>query len=536
MGLTLSPDAFRAWVKLCVKNLGAARAEIDALNVFPVPDGDTGTNAYLTFVAGAEALGEVGKKAELPVLVKAFADGMLTGAKGNCGVILSQLVRAFVAELGETFDLTPEDIARSFSAGVRAGYAAVGRPVEGTILTVAAAAAEGAAAQVEREDFNGDVRKVFAGAAAAAREALARTPMQLDRLAQAGVVDSGGRALVVVLDSTEQRLTGRVPDRPAPFLPTPFADESGVDLVEGGPSYEVMFLLEADDDRIPALRSTLDGLGDSLVVVGGDRLWNVHVHVDDVGAVIEAGMAAGRPYRIAVTHFADQIERASARHRSRGRAVIAAVTGTGLADLCRSAGADVLEFTRAQTLTAEDMRKALRASDADEIVALPNNQRFRGLFEAAAKELRAEGVRVAVIPSLAQVQGLAALAVHDPGLGFDDDVVAMSSAAAAVKHGAVTVAAEPGITMAGPCEVGDALGIVSGEFSVVSSDLAEAARDVIGSLLTPGSELVTLVRGIGGSVELTDAVEAFVREQRVDLDVVVYDGDQENYPLFIAVE
>ena len=535
MDLTLSPDAFRAWVKLCVKNLGEARAEIDALNVFPVPDGDTGTNAYLTFVAGAEAMRDAGKKAELPVLVKAFADGMLTGAKGNCGVILSQLVRAFVAELGESFELSADDIARSFAVGVRAGYAAVGRPVEGTILTVAAAAADGAAGQVEGVGFDGDVRKVFAGAAAAAREALARTPMQLDRLAQAGVVDAGGRALVVVLDSTEQRLTGRVPDRPAPFLPTPFADETGVDLVEGGPSYEVMFLLEADDDRIVALRSALDGLGDSLVVVGGDRLWNVHVHVDDVGAVIEAGMAAGRPYRIAVTHFADQIERATSK-RARGRAVIAAVTGTGLADLCRSAGADVLEFTRAQTLTAEDMRKALQAADADEIVALPNNQRFRGLFEAAAKELRAEGVRVAVIPSLAQVQGLAALAVHDPGLGFDDDVVAMSSAAAAVKHGAVTVATEPGITMAGPCEVGDALGIVSGEFSVVGVDLVEVARDVVGSLLTPGSELVTLVRGVGGTTELTDAVEAFVRDQRIDLDVVVYDGDQENYPLFIAVE
>jgi DAK2 domain fusion protein YloV len=533
MDLTLSPDAFRAWVRLCVENLRAARAEIDALNVFPVPDRDTGTNAYLTFVAGAEALDGLGKKTELPVLVKAFADGMLTGAKGNCGVILSQLVRAFVAELGESFELTADDIVRSFAAGARAGYAAVGRPVEGTILTVAAAAADGAAAHAD-----GGVRKVFAGAAAAAREALARTPMQMDRLAQAGVVDSGGRALVVVLDSTEQRLTGRVPDRPAPFLPTPFADETGADLVEGGPSYEVMFLLEADDDRIPSLRAALDGLGDSLVVVGGDRLWNVHVHVDDVGAVIEAGMAAGRPYRVSVTHFAEQIEQqvVRPRTRSRGRAVISAVTGEGLADLCRSAGADVLEFTRSRSLTAEDMRKALQAADADEIVALPNNHRFRGLFEAAAKELRAEGVRVAIIPTLAQVQGLAALAVHDPGMGFDDDVVAMASAAAAVKHGAVTVATEPGITMVGPCQVGDALGIISGEFSVVSADLAAAACDVVGSLVTPGSELVTLVSGVGGSTELTEAVEEFVREHRIDLDVVVHEGGQENYPLFIAVE
>jgi DAK2 domain fusion protein YloV len=529
MGLTLRPEAFRAWVTLCVEGLAAARAEIDALNVFPVPDRDTGTNAYLTFVAGAEAIAAQAPDADVPVLVKAFADGLLTGAKGNCGVILSQFVRAFVAEIGDDFDLTGEQVARCFSAAARAGYAAVGRPVEGTILTVAAAAADGALAGGD------DVRKVFASAAAAAREALARTPMQMERLAQAGVVDSGGRALVVVLDATEQRYTGRVPDPPAPFLPTPFADDTTGDLTEGGPSYEVMFLLEADDDRIPALRSTLDGLGDSLVVVGGERLWNVHVHVDDVGAAIEAGIAAGRPYRVAVTHFADQIAERE-HHRGRQRAVVAAVTGTGLVELFREAGADVLEFTPSQPLTADGMREALRSADADELVVLPNNTRYRGQFEAAAKELRADGVRVAVIPSLAQAQGLAALAVHDPGLGFDDDVVAMSSAAAGVKHGAITVASEPGMTMVGPCAAGDVLGVVAGEFSFVGQDLCAVACDVVTSLLTRRSEMVTLVRGAGGPSDLAEQVEQFIRSERVDLDVVVYDGGQENYPLFIAVE
>lgn len=529
MGLTLRPDAFRAWVALCVEGLAAARAEIDALNVFPVPDSDTGTNAYLTFVAGAEAIAAEAPDAELPVLAKAFADGLLTGAKGNCGVIMSQFVRAFVSELGDDFDLTGEQVARCFSVAARAGYAAVGRPVEGTILTVAAAAAEGAQAGGD------DVRKVFASAAGAAREALARTPMQMERLAQAGVVDAGGRALVVVLDATEQRYTGRVPDRPAPLLPTPFAGEPAGDLTEGGPTYEVMFLLEADEDRIPALRAVLDGLGDSLVVVGGDRLWNVHVHVDDVGAAIEAGIAAGRPYRIAVTHFADQLAERE-HHHTRQRAVVAAVTGTGLAELFRDAGADVLEFTRSQPLTADRMREALSSADADEVIVLPNNSRYRGLFEAAAKELRADGVRVAVIPSLAQAQGLAALAVHDPGLGFDDDVVAMSSAAAGVKHGAVTVATEPGMTMVGPCATGDVLGVVAGEFSFVGRDLRAVACDVVDSLLTRRSEMVTLVRGAGGPDDLADQVEQFIRAERVDLDVVVYDGGQENYPLFIAVE
>lgn len=531
MGVTLRPDAFRGWMRLCLESLEAARAEIDALNVFPVPDGDTGTNAYLTWVAGSEAVAQLPDDADFGVLVKAFADGLLTGANGNCGVILSQLARAFAAGLDGGDALDGPLVARCCADASAAAYQAVGRPVEGTILTVAAAAADGAAAHADD-----GARAAFAGAASAAREALARTPMQMERLAKAGVVDAGGRALVAILDATEQWFTGRVPDQRPALLPAPVLETHADDLVEGGPSYEVMFLLEADDLRIPALRSALDGLGDSVVVVGGDRLWNVHVHVDDVGAAIEAGIAAGRPYRVRVTHFADQMAARPQARRTRQRAVVAAVTGSGMADLCREAGAVVLEFTRSEALSSDRMREALIGADADEVIVLPNNHRFRSLFDAAAKQLRADGIRVAVLPTYAQVQGLAALSVHDPGLGFDEDVVGMSTAAAGVRHGAITIATEPGITMAGPCTTGDVLGVVSGEFAIVGSDLAAVARDVVGRLLGPGSELVTLVAGVGATDGLVESVTTGVRDERVDVDVVVYDGGQENYPLFIAVE
>jgi DAK2 domain fusion protein YloV len=531
MGVSLRPEAFRAWLALCVEALANARAEVDALNVFPVPDGDTGTNAYLTWVAGSEAVAAQAEDADFWVLVKAFGDGLLTGANGNCGVILSQLARAFVSGLHSGDIESGAEVAGCFAAASTAAYQAVGRPVEGTILTVAAAAAEGAAARADE-----GVREAFAGAASAAREALARTPMQLERLARAGVVDAGGRALVVILDATEQWFTGRVPERAPAMLPAPLPAAHTDDLVEGGPSYEVMFLLEADDARIPALRSALDGLGDSVVVVGGERLWNVHVHVDDVGAAIEAGLAAGRPYRVRVTHFADQIAARAERGRARQRVVITAVTGPGMTELCREAGADVLEFTRSSPLGSDRMRQAMIDADADEVIVLPNNHRFLGLFDAAAKQLRDQGVRVAVIPTYAQVQGLAALSVHDPGLGFDDDVVAMSSAAAGVRHGAVTIATEPGITMAGPCQAGDVLGVISGDFAFVGGELAGVAADVVDRLVGPGSEIVTLVAGADASADLVKAVEAHVRDSRVDLDVVVYEGGQENYPLFIAVE
>ncbi len=530
MPLTLRPDAFRAWTQLCVAALSEARAEIDALNVFPVPDSDTGTNAYLTFVAGADAVEALGTDVELTTVLKAYTDGLLLGAKGNCGVIMSQLVRACLRSLDTGAELTATDVARSFRAAADAAYAAVGRPVEGTILTVAAAAAGGA----EAAAADGvDGRAAFARAGRAAREALARTPMQMERLARAGVVDAGGRALVVVLDATEQAFTGRVPERIVHQVPVPTA-AAGDDLVEGGPAYEVMYLLEADDDRVMPLRATLDGLGDSLVVVGGDRLWNVHVHVDDVGAAIEAGLAAGRPYRIAVTHFADQIARQRTVQGS--RVVVVATTGDGMADLCREAGAQVLEFTRSEPLVVGQMRAALVGTGADEVVVLPNNWRYVGLFEAAAKEIRQDGIRVAVIPTIAQVQGLAALAVHDPGISFDDDVVTMSSAAAHTQHGAITVATAPGMTMVGPCEAGDVLGVVGGDFAFVGSELVQVACDVVDRLLSPGIEMLTLVTGADTDPGLAEKVGRHVKDQRVDVDVVVYDGGQEHYPLFVAVE
>ncbi|MGA8988309.1 DAK2 domain-containing protein [Aeromicrobium sp.] len=529
MGLTLDSAQFRAWTQLCAGALSAARAEIDALNVFPVPDSDTGTNAYLTFVSGSEAIATVAVDAPLSVVVKSYVDGLLTGAKGNTGVILSQLVRACFKDLQlEGGEVTAAEVARSFVAASDAAWAAVGAPVEGTILSVAKAAAGGA---TEAAEAGVDGRTVFAKAARAAREALARTPQQMELLARAGVVDAGGRALVVVLDATEQALTGRVPAQASSFVPVPVAG-AGDDLSADGPSYEVMYLLEADDDRVVELRAALLPMGDSLVIVGGERLWNVHVHVDDVGAAIEAGIGAGRPYRIAVTHFADQMARAP---RS-GRVVISATTGAGLTALCEEAGAQTLEFTREHPLTIAEMSASLRSAGAAEVIVLPNNQRYVRRFEAAAQAARQDGVRVAVIPTYAQVQGLAALAVHDPGLAFDEIVVAMSSAAAHTQHGAVTVATEPGMTMVGPCEPGDVLGVVAGDFAVVGQDILSVAYDVIDRILSPAGEMLTVVMGEGVERGIEDSIAAHLRSLRPDVDLVVYEGGQENYPLFIAVE
>lgn len=528
MGLTLNAAAFRAWTQLCAGALASARSEIDALNVFPVPDSDTGTNAYLTFMSGADAVESQPGDADLARLVKAYVDGLLTGAKGNTGVICSQLVRACFRDLPIGREVSAADVAHAFEVAADAAWAAVGAPVEGTILTVARAAATGA---TEAAQDGVDGRTVFGAAARAAREALARTPEQMDLLMRAGGVDAGGRALVVVLDATEQALTGRVPEQVLAHVPQPAA-VSGDDLGPDGPAYEVMFLLEADDDEIPALRAELMTLGDSLVVVGGERLWNVHVHVDDVGAAIEAGIAAGRPYRIAVTHFADQM----AKGPRQGRVIIAATTGEGLTALCQEAGAQTLEFTRERPLTVAEMSASLQDVSAGEIIVLPNNNRYIRQFLAAAQAARQDGVRVAVIPTHAQVQGLAALAVHDPGLGFDEVVVAMSSAAAHTQHGAVTIATEPGMTMVGPVDAGDVLGVITGDFAVIGDDVLTVALEIVDRVLTPAGELVTVVLGEGSDPTHGDAIREHLRASRPDVDLVVYEGGQENYPLFVAVE
>jgi dihydroxyacetone kinase-like predicted kinase len=251
------------------------------------------------------------------------------------------------------------------------------------------------------------------------------------------------------------------------------------ELPEDGPAYEVMYLLDADDAEVPALRERLLALGDSLVVVGGDGLWNVHVHVDDVGAALEAGLAHGRPHRVRVTHFRDELRARAEAIRSAGevasRAVLAVVFADGLAQLFEQAGARVLRATSgARPATAHVLaavRDTVRTTGATEVVVLTNDREVVPVAEAAAELARREdGTRVTVVPTRAQVQGLAALAVHEPSRSFERDLVEMTAAARHARAGAVSVAAHPAPTAAGPCRAGDVLGEVEGEVTVVGHD------------------------------------------------------------------
>ncbi|WP_327278761.1 DAK2 domain-containing protein [Streptomyces sp. NBC_00597] len=552
----LDAEAVRTWSSLAVAALGRARDDIDAINVYPVADADTGTNLYLTAESAdralAEALGKApagvsettadgqpgaeGRAPSLSHAVRAYAHGALIGARGNSGTILAQLLRGVADVLGEDpGDRGPGPLlAQALTRAAEEAYEAVAHPVEGTMLTVAAAAARageaaGAAA--------GTAADVALAAYDGARAALADTPGQLAELGRAGVVDAGGCGLVAVLGALWQALSGR---QPAPeairgrAVPVPQPAQPCDAEEQGGPAYEVIYLLEAAEPDVAQLRERLDGLGDSLVVVGGDGLWNVHVHVDDPGAAVEAGVVAGRPYRIRITHFGD--ERRRARGERVQRAVVAVVPGEGLAGLCGEAGATTVLARTGEVPDTTELLDAIRRAHAREVVLLPGGADQRAAAAAAAERARADGVRVAVIPTRSAVQGLAALAVHDPDGSFDEDVVAMTAAAGATRYGELAVAERQSFTSAGICQAGDVLGLIDGDVAVIGSALDDTAEAVLERMLGSGGELVTLVLGPEVPDALAARLEAYVQHGHLAVDTVTYRGGRHSAPLLIGVE
>ncbi|MYX02035.1 MULTISPECIES: DAK2 domain-containing protein [Streptomyces] len=569
----LDAVAVRRWCSLALEALGRERAEIDAINVYPIADGDTGTNLYLTLESAAAAVEavfaahETGATAPATAdAVRAMAHGALIGARGNSGTILAQLLRGMAGVLADGGDAAHLRLALTSAAD--AARQAVAHPVEGTVLTVAAEAAEAARGE------DPDLRTVVTAAYDGARAALARTPEQLAVLGRAGVVDAGGRGLVAVLGALVETVTGQAPVRgprtasgnaakapvtvdggsvvglPVGGTPVEGVTEGGLPAsapVEGpldcpedgaaGPAFEVIYLLEARDEQVARLRTRLDALGDSLVVVGGDGLWHVHVHVDDAGAAVEAGVEAGRPYRIRITHFATESGHdVRVQAEPAQRAVVVVVPGDGLAGLCTEAGATTVIARPGEPPASGELVDAIRRAHAREVVLLPNDAALRHTAAAAAEQARTEGVRVALVPTRAAVQGIAALAVHEPDRGFDEDVVAMTAAAGATRYAELAVAERQSWTMAGICQAGDILGLIDGDVAVIGSDVPHTARTVLDRMLAAGGELVTLVLGEDVPDALADALEEHVREGHLAVDTVVYRGGHQRAPLLIGVE
>jgi hypothetical protein len=524
----LDAETFRRWTAAGLDALSATRAEIDALNVYPLPDGDTGSNMLFTWQSVAEGV-RVAAPGDAAVL-EAARRGALLGARGNSGVILAQWLTALI----DTLAPTPADGAALAPALATAGSAArqaVGAPVDGTILSVAAAA--GAVAP--------DVLAVVTAAAlGAARAALAATPEQLPALAAAGVVDAGGRGLVVLLEALDAAVSGR----PLLHVPPPVgaagvlralvaAREAGSEAF----AYEVQYLLEADESAIPRLRDQLAPLGDSLAVVGsGDGTWNVHVHVNDVGAALERGVEAGRPYRVTVTRFADQAAVPTAPTPAPGgRAVVTVVEGAGLVALLRAEGAVVVPADPQPSVG--DLLAAVEATGASEVVVLPSDGELIATAQQAAAAARtADPERtIVVVPTYSPVQGLAALAVAQSDRPFGDDVIAMAEAVGSTRIGAVTVATREALTSAGHCVPGDVLGVLDRDVVLLDRDITTVATGLLDRMLAGGGELVTLVAGDGLDPAVADAVAAHLEQHHPFVEVSGYDGGQPT-ALLVGVE
>jgi len=561
----LDSRAARRWAMATRAAFATHRAEIDDLNVFPVPDRDTGTNLYMTLDSALEAAREAspgsdpGAEPTLAGDAAALARATLLAARGNSGVILSQLVRGLSEVIGEaaiggvndveggTHGIDGPTLALAVRRASDRAYASVTRPVEGTILSVAAAAASAAELAAAAGSH---LYAVAHASLSAARLALAATTAQLPTLARAGVVDAGGMGYVLVLEALERVIAGELATDPGPVRgarPRPIAlraaahpDPAGDDCGQpdlGGPAYEVMYLLsDTTEEAVSALRLRLDEMGDSVLVVGGEDIWNVHVHVDDVGAAIGAGIEAGRPHRIVVTHFGDQ-ERARTTPSAHGSvAVVACAAGDGLAEVFRTAGAVVVFSRPGLRASAGQLLDAIRSSGSGSVLVLPNDIDTQFAAEAAASAAAETGLQVHVVPSGSAVQGIAALAVFEPTDSVQDNLAAMSGAAAATRHGAVTMASKESLTGAGRCHPGDVLGVVNGDVVAIGDELAVVGAEVVARLLAGGGELLTVVNGAGGGAELAAAVIASARQGSPDIEVSVIDGGQATYPLLLGVE
>ncbi|QLY29965.1 DAK2 domain-containing protein [Nocardia huaxiensis] len=585
VGDVLDGTALLRWGQLCLAGLEHHRDEINALNVFPVADADTGTNMLSTLRAAVRAAEEVAAtppataNTDAPVsgsaivgvpaagVAVAMARAATVGARGNSGIILSQVLRGLADAVcdGPLDETALRAALRRAAVLVRE---ALSSPVEGTMLTVLDRAADRAADCQDRS-----LVAVALAAADGAAKALGETPAQLGVLREAGVVDAGARGLLVMLDQFVAVTGGRVPARPE-YVRRGGARQSGTGGAQPGreragmandvaaqPStshgransfaaeahrhdavgdagvvgdasqYEVMFLVcGTDEQRVGVLRDRLGALGDSVVVVGdGVDTWSAHVHCADAGAAVEAGIAAGVLSGIRIENLA------VSGHAPDGpveRGILAVASGAGAVRLFEDSGAAVLEGE----VTAESLLAAIRRMPQREVLVLPNGALPAHELVAVSVAARDGQREVLMLPSGSMVQGLAALSMHNGGRAAADDAFAMSEAAAGTRWGALRIAPERALTIVGTCAAGDGLGLVGHDVVVIDADVRAAGRTLLDRMLGLGGELVTMLVGEQAPQGLSDELAAHVASGFPGVEVVVYPGGQAGDLLQIGVE
>jgi len=518
--VTFGPNELKRAIVAALGSLRAYQALIDEANVFPVPDGDTGTNMVLTMTAAAGALGSDDPFAAAP-------PAALVGARGNSGVVLAQWLRGLCdhAAPGD-----PASLVRGLRRAADLAYEAVLQPVEGTILTAARAAADGAAGPT--------VAEILESAAAAARIAVDRTPDLLPVLKDAGVVDAGALGLWVVLDAFAAGLSGREPAPPqATGAPAPrtVAREAGSTRF----AYEVQYLLEAGDEAIESLRAGLGRIGDSVVVSGGGGLWNVHAHTNDPDAAIEMGRAVGGVRAAAVTAFADATGGPRSVPLARTAApvgVVAVVAGEGFARLFAELGAGVIvDGGPTMNPSVGQIADAIRRCPAADVIILPNND---DAIPAAMKACElVDDRRAVVIETNDLAHGITTLLAYGDARDLETNAAQMRQAASVAASAAVIVAARTAATPVGTVRAGQSIAFSGREAKTIEDDPVVAVVRVVAMIDEEEPvEVVTVFAGATAPAEERSAVEKALRDALIGVDVEVRDGGQPIERYLIAVE
>lgn len=539
----LGPAELRAVVTGFRDGLRAHQEAVNRLNVYPVPDGDTGTNMALTLEAVVAELANA--DAAMAPTCTAISHGSLMGARGNSGVILSQILRGLAGTLAPCEGADGPLLADALTAAAEAAYGAVMRPVEGTILTVVREAAESAAAKAEGGAALVDV---LDAARSGGQSALERTPELLAVLKDAGVVDAGGAGFLLLLDAALEVVAGRpMPAPPAMASPVRAAPTTLDEAHEKLSSlrYEVMYFLEAPDETVPAFKDVWAGIGDSIVVVGGDGVWNCHIHTDDIGAAVEAALDCGRPRNIRVTDLMEQVEEerwvreapvdeSTGPLREVATAVVAVATGDGIRRIFHSLGVQsVVTGGQSMNPSTAQLLEAVEASPGPEVVILPNNKNIVPVAEQV-DGLSSKTVRV--VPTRGIAEGFAALLAYDPDADVEENGRCMAAAASSVVAGEVTRAVRDSSSDAGPIKEGDWLGIARDGIKVVAPTLSGAVSGLLDELVTDDHEIVTLIEGEGATAADTRRVREWAAEHRPGVEIEVHSGGQPLYPYLLGIE
>ncbi len=516
--------------------LGRHRDEINALNVFPVPDGDTGTNMYLTMQAVTKEMEKAGDSS-MASLCQAVARGSLMGARGNSGVVLSQVLRGLTQVLEEHESVGVHELARALKRGSEVAYRAVMKPVEGTILTVVREASE------EGERAAGETRKLedwLAAVAKRARESLAKTPDLLPVLREAGVVDAGGMGFVVMLEGMLSALSGRpLEEVEDEFCPEKKVEETTTATSGEDYRYELQFLLECGEEGMEEFRKELAKLGGSVLVVGGDGLYRVHLHTDQLGRAVELASARGRMREVEITDLKEQVESAGERRgkppspgMTSGIGVVAVASGRGLKDIFLSLGVGVVvEGGQSMNPSTAELWEAVETLPQDRVVILPNN---KNIIPAAEQVRGLTEKEVLVVPTRTVMEGLAALVAMDGRLDLKENGERMAQAAEQVKTGLLTNAVRDSRWSGGEVRKGSYIGLFRDKIVSHHHDLLQAARGLLEAMFEGGEEILTLILGESFPEGLEEEIRKFAEEKGLELEVLR--GGQPLYPLIVGLE